>query len=155
MTISAAEQFIAIREHHPRRMEMERRDDPLHFTAEETLHGLRRLGFGGIVEARPVGQFGLHQHARFVSGLPERLRRCPRVQAHVIEAVALGDGELAAIMLDVPRRIAGLREDAAVDVATQKDRLPIEQNLLALRPRFRAARPAAVQVSTICPADAA
>src|SRR5688572_21736689 len=93
---------------------------------------LRGFFLAMAVMGCPVREFSLRKHAHLISSLPEGFRRGPGMQTHMIEAVAARNAELTPIILNVPGGIACQREDAAVDIAAQKDGFAVEKNIFAL-----------------------
>ncbi len=108
------------------------------------LQDARRLAVEPLVdrqaraEARRVVRPGSDLHlvveALLVRGGEGRLRRAPRVEADRVQAVRLRDADDALPGRDVGRRVAGLREDRALEGAAQEGLAAVHDELGALRP---------------------
>ena len=71
-------------------------------------------------------------HAQLVGGAEGGLRRAPGVEAQVIEPVCLADSNDPPPCRFVGRRVAGQREDAALQRPTQEDLAAVDRQLGAI-----------------------
>ena len=110
--------------------------------AIEADHGLPLLerGPSGLRRVRQVpaigeGELRLEHHAKLVGGIQVILGRSPGVMADEVESVVAAPGQSRVRKLGLVRgRADRVRENAVVTVATEEDRLVVEEELSALRP---------------------
>ena len=88
----------------------------------------------------PRGALDLEVEAQLVGRRERRLGRTPGVEADQVEAVGLRDADDALPARDVRRRMAGQREDRALERAAEEGLAAVDRELGAARCRSRAGR---------------
>ena len=128
--IPPARGFVAEGEHHERRMVSIGVQDPFRLVEGEA----------GDLRIRPVPaeerQFGLKVEAEFVRRLKRGIRRTPRMEAHVVEAVVLHRPEVRAPRLDIHRCGPRERPHAGIVPSPEERRPPVDRELRSPRAEF-------------------
>ena len=113
-------EFVAAGKHAERRMIAVIPDDPVIFAFEECVHILLSDGAG------PVREFDLEIEAHAVRYPEGCVRWTPGVETYVVYAPFTADLELFFPAIFIERRVAGQREYAAVQCASEENSPPVD-----------------------------